>query len=164
SLHLHALCLPQPYIFFFSLILPRPPTSTLFPYTTLFRSLSSRGGHLHQAPVRAKHDRVGRPPCRSKSEPGHVGDQGRWTATKRRSEEHTSELQSRFDLVCRLLLEKKKYTNLNNRALWSIASFPTLATISHVSPVTISTETFFAIQYLASLRDITSITVLMSVA
>src|SRR2546428_8808949 len=65
----------------------RPPRSTLFPYTTLFRS------HVRapQGP-RGARDAVGEPPDR------HV----------HRSEEHTSELQSRSDLVCRLLLEKKK--------------------------------------------------------
>src|SRR2546421_7403041 len=65
----------------------RPPRSTLFPYTTLFRSSSSR-------------PRSASPPARS-SAPGRRG-------TSFRSEEHTSELQSRSDLVCRLLLEKKK--------------------------------------------------------
>src|SRR5207247_10864505 len=75
------------YFFFFFLMIRRPPRSTLFPYTTLFRSM------LGQRPLA-------------------------WTrieeyirnlrALLRRSEEHTSELQSRVDLVCRLLLEKKK--------------------------------------------------------
>src|SRR6266513_5543746 len=69
--------------FFFFLMIRRPPRSTLFPYTTLFRS---------RAPGPARR---------------------RWPRSRRlrpnaRSEEHTSELQSRFDLVCRLLLEKKK--------------------------------------------------------
>src|SRR5437868_12142376 len=76
---------------FFSMI-RRRPRSTLFPYTTLFRSQHREGlgtgwallqVHVHQAAVRRRH----------------------------RSEEHTSELQSRFDLVCRLLLEKKKTKN-----------------------------------------------------
>src|SRR6266513_334779 len=62
----------------------RPPRSTLFPYTTLFRSPTSSSP---EAPAQA------RPPS---------------STCCRRSEEHTSELQSRFDLVCRLLLEKKK--------------------------------------------------------
>src|SRR5438067_9995901 len=66
----------------------RPPRSTLFPYTTLFRS-RARLQHHQADPVR--HDVV-----HLAREPGP------------RSEEHTSELQSRFDLVCRLLLEKKK--------------------------------------------------------
>src|SRR6266536_4873986 len=72
----------------------RPPRSTLFPYTTLFRSPPRlpRPGRGH-ARARA---RVRRAPGR---QPG---------LARRRSEEHTSELQSRVDLVCRLLLEKKK--------------------------------------------------------
>src|SRR5437868_12413547 len=68
----------------------RPPRSTLFPYTTLFRS------HLLPAPCRG----VVGPGPRSRAR------SLRWREL--RSEEHTSELQSRFDLVCRLLLEKKK--------------------------------------------------------
>src|SRR5476651_2859176 len=68
--------------FFFFLMIRRPPRSTLFPYTTLFRSR--------------------RRPPRS------AGCSGRCRRTPLRSEEHTSELQSRQYLVCRLLLEKKK--------------------------------------------------------
>src|SRR6266550_6167077 len=78
------------HFFFFFLMIRRPPRSTLFPYTTLFRS---------PAPSR-----------RTVRLPG-----SRWPrrsppscARRRRSEEHTSELQSRLHLVCRLLLEKKK--------------------------------------------------------
>src|SRR2546428_10091744 len=71
----------------------RPPRSTLFPYTTLFRSL--QGGSLDIPDRRASSDAS---PVLAPS--------------PARSEEHTSELQSRSDLVCRLLLEKKK--NLNN--------------------------------------------------
>src|SRR5256885_17068190 len=81
--------------FFFFLMIRRPPRSTLFPYTTLFRS-----------PLRADaaHDRR-RDHCRPREE-----RPGRRTAdrTGRRSEEHTSELQSPCNLVCRLLLGKKK--------------------------------------------------------
>src|SRR5437867_9133968 len=66
----------------------RPPRSTLFPYTTLFRSCSRRA-------------------CCSPPGSPHAGRTG-----SRRSEEHTSELQSPYDLVCRLLLEKKKKTTL----------------------------------------------------
>src|SRR2546426_4292240 len=70
----------------------RPPRSTLFPYTTLFRSHQAAGQLLPQAVVlRASFRRDGKP--------------------RRRSEEHTSELQSPCNLVCRLLLEKKKTTN-----------------------------------------------------
>src|SRR2546429_9390388 len=79
--------------FFFFLMIRRPPRSTLFPYTTLFRSLWG---------------------CSSSSEPPGAS----WRPTPPRpdcgfscgrSEEHTSELQSRLHLVCRLLLEKKKH-------------------------------------------------------
>src|SRR6266550_6452524 len=76
------------FVFFFFLMIRRPPRSTLFPYTTLFRS-----------PER------GRPDVPPAGQPG-----GR---LPRRSEEHTSELQSRLHLVCRLLLEKKKKQNTN---------------------------------------------------
>src|SRR5437868_12184179 len=75
-------------LFFFFLMIRRPPRSTLFPYTTLFRSsCSSWAG-------RSPTTWSGSPPAGPRS--------------SIRSEEHTSELQSRFDLVCRLLLEKKK--------------------------------------------------------
>src|SRR3712207_8864760 len=79
----------------------RPPRSTLFPYTTLFRSAGARPD-----------------PAPGPREPGvlpeHLGGgeavsgSGAWSARRSRSEEHTSELQSRQYLVCRLLLEKKK--------------------------------------------------------
>src|SRR5207248_4724893 len=76
-------------VFFFSMIRP-PPRSTLFPYTTLFRSVErdARDVVLHLVEQRL-----------------HDGWPNRCAA---RSEEHTSELQSPYDLVCRLLLEKKK--------------------------------------------------------
>src|SRR5260370_17829707 len=78
--------LPAPLFFF--LMIRRPPRSTLFPYTTLFRSIAgSRGPH-------------GKPRCPSRRVP-------RCAASSTRSEEHTSELQSHLNLVCRLLLEKK---------------------------------------------------------
>src|SRR5256885_11828234 len=79
----------------------RPPRSTLFPYTTLFR-LARRGGqHGQRAP---QHVQPGRQRGAQQLAPGHLpGRQGR-------SEEHTSELQSPCNLVCRLLLEKKKPT------------------------------------------------------
>src|SRR5437868_12711316 len=72
----------------------RPPRSTLFPYTTLFRS-RNRDQRFHSS---------GWPPDRKLA--GHHSAR----EPRERSEEHTSELQSRFDLVCRLLLEKKKIT------------------------------------------------------
>src|SRR2546421_7719396 len=81
----------------------RPPRSTLFPYTTLFRSLQA--GRAIELGVHAPHERQARddePTLRQ--ERGGRGPPGRGA----RSEEHTSELQSRSELVCRLLLEKKK--------------------------------------------------------
>src|SRR3712207_9143843 len=95
-------------LFFFFLMIRRPPRSTLFPYTTLFRSRRSAS-----PPARR---RRGRPAPR----PSPWG-RSRWCTPHRgtprcapagdRSEEHTSELQSRQYLVCRLLLEKKKNKN-----------------------------------------------------
>src|SRR2546422_5190338 len=79
------------YLFFFFLMIRRPPRSTLFPYTTLFRSA--------QACV-SESGRAGRAARDRRHATG--GDR------ELRSEEHTSELQSRLHLVCRLLLEKKK--------------------------------------------------------
>src|SRR5689334_23589981 len=72
----------------------RPPRSTLFPYTTLFRS----GRPRRSTPCRPREFRPAR--CRPTRNTGPWG--------RSRSEEHTSELQSQFHLVCRLLLEKKK--------------------------------------------------------
>src|SRR2546422_2532431 len=88
------------YIFFF-LMIRRPPRSTLFPYTTLFRSLKLNPETRQALIVRA----------RLNFEDGKVDDAiADETVAIRleRSEEHTSELQSRLHLVCRLLLEKKK--------------------------------------------------------
>src|SRR5947208_13381925 len=76
------------HCYFFFLMIRRPPRSTLFPYTTLFRSPRS--------PARAR--------------PGHVPSVLPHQPGQTRSEEHTSELQSPDHLVCRLLLEKKKTT------------------------------------------------------
>src|SRR5690348_17608562 len=77
------------FFFFFFLMIRRPPRSTLFPYTTLFRSPPRPTGSLRsRMPA----------PCR----------RARWPPRRSRSEEHTSELQSPVHLVCRLLLEKKK--------------------------------------------------------
>src|SRR5690349_24199898 len=81
----------------------RPPRSTLFPYTTLFRSLSStaiKTESIGQTSSDIAPERI----CSTKKERA----QQRNRQTYPRSEEHTSELQSRRDLVCRLLLEKKK--------------------------------------------------------
>src|SRR5207302_7023850 len=106
------------FFFFFFSLSPRPPTSTLFPYTTLFRSCRrtcrrqaaahpdgagegarrvTRWRLLRRRTARAVRPRPGR----------HRGRHARGRR-RRRSEEHTSELQSRENLVCRLLLEKKK--------------------------------------------------------
>src|SRR5439155_26289846 len=82
-------------IFFFFLIIRRPPRSTLFPYTTLFRS-------CHADPGRSLTPPPSRPAARG------PGRRRRSPRAPSRSEEHTSELQSRGHLVCRLLLEKKK--------------------------------------------------------
>src|SRR5215471_10421330 len=94
----------------------RPPRSTLFPYTTLFRSL-------------ARHDGGSPGPVRPHSPP------------RQRSEEHTSELQSRRDVVCRLLLEKKKTilflvttVNYADRATLSIAGLG-LSKELHLDPI-----------------------------
>src|SRR5258707_5492058 len=91
------------FFFFFFLMIRRPPRSTLFPYTTLFRSSNL---------------------CfDSQSAPGFAGQhQSRYCTAalvpwrRRRSEEHTSELQSRQYLVCRLLLEKKKSTSISSHS------------------------------------------------
>src|SRR5437868_11445355 len=86
------------FIFFFFLMVRRPPRSTLFPYATLFRSqlqLELRRAHKERLALNNV--------CYAILEPEALRD-------LQRSEEHTSELQSRFDLVCRLLLEKKNST------------------------------------------------------
>src|SRR5216684_7523050 len=77
------------FAFFFFLMIRRPPRSTLFPYTTLFRSRAVRAVAAAQRPVERHRQR-------------------RRASRRARSEEHTSELQSRLHIVCRLLLEKKK--------------------------------------------------------
>src|SRR3712207_7174721 len=98
--------------FFFFLMIRRPPRSTLFPYTTLFRSAEAAGWAGCSAA-----DATGDAPLSGGASPGTAG---RRTAPPPaaargwpRSEEHTSELQSRQYLVCRLLLEKKKNKNNN---------------------------------------------------
>src|SRR3712207_7003581 len=93
-------------LFFFFLMIRRPPRSTLFPYTTLFRSAagrSSRRASPAGAPDRRR-QREAALPRRERAE----GPGARGSEDLQRSEEHTSELQSRQYLVCRLLLEKKK--------------------------------------------------------
>src|SRR2546421_10693601 len=86
------------FLFFFFLMIRRPPRSTLFPYTTLFRSAAFCG----TAEARAHTP----PPATHSSASSPDGMSGAMISN--RSEEHTSELQLRSDLVCRLLLEKKK--------------------------------------------------------
>ena len=84
-------------LFFFFLMLPRPPRSTLFPYTTLFRSgdggIGMGKGKAREVPVAIQ----------------KAMEEARKKLFKVRSEEHTSELQSTCNLGCRLLLEKKKH-------------------------------------------------------
>src|SRR2546422_9692422 len=92
SLYYHASDLL--FFFFFFLMIRRPPRSTLFPYTTLFRSPPRPPDHTRSAA--APRPQLGPPSAVS------------------RSEEHTSELQSRLHLVCRLLLEKKKKKKTTN--------------------------------------------------
>src|SRR2546430_9790602 len=96
--------------FFFFLMIRRPPRSTLFPYTTLFRSTTphqcrrpSRADSVRNSPSPACFGRAGSSPRRR----SHLHGPASATSLGR-SEEHTSELQSQSNLVCRLLLEKKK--------------------------------------------------------
>src|SRR3712207_7427449 len=89
----------------------RPPRSTLFPYTTLFRSHRGRGVALHRLVVHV-YLVDGRGRRRDEGLNGRgVAEPADERALELRSEEHTSELQSRQYLVCRLLLEKKKTTH-----------------------------------------------------
>src|SRR5205085_12539653 len=98
--------LSSPFSFFF-LLTPQPPSSTLFPYTTLFRSEISPSNRMPSKaaasaslfPPPASQSRISRRRAMSRARPAQKSS---------RSEEHTSELQSQSNLVCRLLLEKKK--------------------------------------------------------
>src|SRR5437867_10651673 len=105
---------PQLLIFFF-LMIRRPPRSTLFPYTTLFRS---RGLLARALRLPAGYNRRA------------VALAQEWRAAGgSRSEEHTSELQSPYDLVCRLLLEKKKTKpNIHNTPIHPLANLPSRST------------------------------------
>src|SRR4051794_41742423 len=87
-----SLCGFPPCLRFFSLMIRRPPSSSLFPYTTLFRSVARQGHRGGVARAAARRARIARLDAEVRSV---------------RSEEHTSELQSPVHLVCRLLLEKK---------------------------------------------------------
>src|SRR2546430_13604030 len=107
-------------MFFFFLMIRRPPRSTLFPYTTLFRS--HRPGRCGRGELQARnHGTLGfrlRGPSREGVSP--------------RSEEHTSELQSQSNLVCRLLLEKKKNKQPSNTIYTIQRSYPAYDT-SHTT-------------------------------
>src|SRR5437868_10661975 len=107
-------------MFFFFLMIRRPPRSTLFPYTTLFRSAKPgrRSGGARASIGRCLFEAQRRRGRRARARAGA------------RSEEHTSELQSRFDLVCRLLLEKKNTikTTLHHRIATHSHQFPTGST------------------------------------
>src|SRR2546422_7643739 len=99
----------------------RPPRSTLFPYTTLFRSVGDRDGEGLVHPRRSFRIRIeGVAPLlrnlcgRAERQRNGIAD------AAQRSEEHTSELQSRLHLVCRLLLEKKKTIKQHNSRVASI--------------------------------------------
>src|SRR2546430_3531042 len=91
----------------------RPPRSTLFPYTTLFRSVRQAARPLE---ARAA-GRAGDQPARAVGPDLHRRERDLRLGALRRSEEHTSELQSQSNLVCRLLLEKKK-----PRTAWKTSS------------------------------------------
>src|SRR2546429_5358004 len=105
-------------LLFFFLMIRRPPRSTLFPYTTLFRSFRKLFSFIRRtaSPTVASGERV----CTARCIHWEIGDSK--STVSPRSEEHTSELQSRLHLVCRLLLEKKKKqhtitTTCDSRAL-----------------------------------------------
>src|SRR2546426_9374060 len=99
----------------------RPPRSTLFPYTTLFRSRDSqpaepgRASRNPPATTETRTDR--RVESGSGAGPGRIRGNRRWQRPWDRSEEHTSELQSPCNLVCRLLLEKKKKRLMSDTSL-----------------------------------------------
>src|SRR3712207_8572269 len=100
----------------FFLMIRRPPRSTLFPYTTLFRSAPRR--HHRGLPGAGGRRSLRHAPARRPRRQGRKGGASRQRGLRpllrrrrARSEEHTSELQSRQYLVCRLLLEKKKHTS-----------------------------------------------------
>src|SRR5205823_12461607 len=101
------------HCFFFFLMIRRPPRSTLFPYTTLFRSCYELPGKFR---------------C---SSPANNSNRTGFELLAGRSEEHTSELQSLAYLVCRLLLEKKKKLHILRLLLLATQSSPLPALISH---------------------------------
>src|SRR2546422_7687573 len=91
----------------------RPPRSTLFPYTTLFRSSDNAHRPWSRAAKWSLPASAPGPPGCQRMVPAQIA---RW----KRSEEHTSELQSRLHLVCRLLLEKKKKKSMKNKRVYNI--------------------------------------------
>src|SRR5699024_11507770 len=108
AFHLYVCVLPTCALFFLSL--RRHPVPTLFPYTTLFRSPAAAVVPASTDQVKAaapKFTRYGESVVREVLSAVFIEERP-LPERRRRSEEHTSELQSRFDLVCRLLLEKKK--------------------------------------------------------
>src|SRR2546430_7392631 len=111
---------PDLFVIFFFLMIRRPPRSTLFPYTTLFRS--GPGHRLRGSPTPA----AAAPPGSPETPSG-------------RSEEHTSELQSQSNLVCRLLLEKKKKTIQRVRLVAALVSIPFQKTAVRTALATIHT-------------------------
>src|SRR5690606_39594064 len=111
-------CRPLTRVRIFSAIIWPPPTSTLFPYTTLFRS---RTRTFQRMPMCGDGGQRGRCGASRLPHRGH-GATAPTSRTSRsrprvRSEEHTSELQSRENLVCRLLLEKKKKTDKTDQTI-----------------------------------------------
>src|SRR2546425_7081005 len=107
----HRLC-SSVFLFFFFLMIRRPPRSTLFPYTTLFRS-GRCGVRRADCAARSRARAAGvHARALGRADRGGVPGGGRAAA---RSEEHTSELQSLAYLVCRLLLEKKKKDTATSR-------------------------------------------------
>src|SRR5438876_3746119 len=108
-------------IYFFFLMIRRPPRSTLFPYTTLFRSRTSQ--QRNQAPV-----------CCCSTKVTARGNRGTISGISLRSEEHTSELQSPVHLVCRLLLEKKKGTIISGIVSMTSYMSPTASHLTSVGP------------------------------
>src|SRR3712207_8466513 len=100
------------FVLFFFLMIRRPPRSTLFPYTTLFRSVGLKKGDVELCnKVNSALEKMVADGAWQKAVDDNVGASGFKVDT--RSEEHTSELQSRQYLVCRLLLEKKKKIHLS---------------------------------------------------
>src|SRR2546426_1510438 len=97
----------------------QPPRSTLFPYTTLFRSADRRGTEWVAARRRARG--VRRPPAPARGRSGCAA--AFLLRTLARSEEHTSELQSPCNLVCRLLLEKKIYRSVEHDQKTGLTTF-----------------------------------------